>query len=72
MGILDPPGISAAVLVGATVNFETTLYYSAVTSSYPARPSTSVAPIVMWVGPTPPTIGGAGNAVNGDFWRKTP
>lgn len=34
-------------------------------SAYPARPTANV---VMWVGPTAPTIGGAGNAVNGDVW----
>lgn len=39
-------------------------------SAYPERPADATS--VMWIGPVPPTIGGAGNAVNGaDVWVDT-
>lgn len=38
-------------------------------TSYPFRPAFPL--VVIWIGPTAPTIGGAGNAVNGDIWIAT-
>lgn len=39
-------------------------------TSYPSRPTAPTS--VMWIGPTPPTIGGAGNATdNADVWIDT-
>ena len=38
-------------------------------TSYPSRPTGYAS--VMFIGPTPPTIGSSPNAVNGDLWVDT-
>jgi hypothetical protein len=45
------------------------VFYNTGSSSYPARPVGFTS--VEWVGPVAPTIGGAGNAVDGDTWIDT-
>lgn len=46
------------------------VFYNSGTSSYPTRPSGFTS--VEWIGPVAPTIGGAGNAVDGyDTWINT-
>lgn len=45
------------------------VFYNTGSSSYPARPAGFTS--VEWVGPVAPTIGGTGNAVDGDTWIDT-
>jgi hypothetical protein len=55
-----------------SVTYGTTarVFYNSGTSSYPTRPTGFTS--VEWIGPVAPTIGGAGNAVDGyDTWINT-
>lgn len=57
-------------LTGTVAMTTARVFYNTGTSSYPARPSGFTS--VEWVGPVAPTIGGAGNAVDGvDTWINT-
>lgn len=75
-------GISIAKVTGlptvlsnktdASVTYTTTarVFYNSVGGVYPSRPNGFTS--VEWVGPVAPTIGGAGNAVDGyDTWINT-
>lgn len=65
--------ISQSKVSGLTATVATTtarVFYNTISSAYPPRPSDFTS--VEWVGPVAPTIGGAGNAVDGyDTWINT-
>jgi hypothetical protein len=57
-------------LTGVVAATTARVFYNTIASSYPARPTGFTS--VEWVGPVAPTIGGAGNAVDGfDTWINT-
>lgn len=65
-----PAALSAKTDTAVTYVTTARVFYSTISSSYPSRPSGFTS--VEWVGPVAPTIGGAGNAVDGyDTWINT-
>ena len=65
-----PAALAAKTDTAITYGTTARVFYSSVTSSYPSRPTGFTS--VEWVGPVAPTIGGAGNAVDGyDTWINT-
>ncbi|HYH74605.1 MAG TPA: hypothetical protein VD735_01455 [Candidatus Saccharimonadales bacterium] len=65
-----PAALSAKTDTTVTYGTTARVFYNTIASSYPARPSGFTS--VEWVGPVAPTIGGAGNAVDGfDTWINT-